>query len=182
MKGFGGASPIVFGPRMLWRTGAPCGVVAPGKSLRGRPAVSHISRKTSEMPRISCTQLLKGQGVRLSLRRAAGSSGNPRNYTGNRGCGAPGHCGGDSAQIRIHYLPSIGGGDSAQIRIHYLPSIGGGDSTKGAVFPLRHSDRRALTGSSEAARAAGTRVANRPLRRRTQMANSKVQGSVSLTP
>jgi hypothetical protein len=39
--------------------------------LWARPAVSHISRKTSETPRISCTQLWKGPRVRLSLRRAA---------------------------------------------------------------------------------------------------------------
>jgi hypothetical protein len=45
-----------------------------------------------------------------------------------------------------------------------------------------HSERRALTGSREAARAAGMRVASRPLKRRTQMANNNVQGSVSFTP
>jgi hypothetical protein len=57
--------------------------------------VSHISRKTSEMPRISCTQLWTGPRVRLSLRRDAGSSGSPRNFTGNRRCGAPGILCGD---------------------------------------------------------------------------------------
>jgi hypothetical protein len=35
--------------------------------------------------------------MRLSLRKGAGSAGNPRNYTGNRGCGAPGTCGRDGA-------------------------------------------------------------------------------------
>jgi hypothetical protein len=39
--------------------------------LEGRPAVSHISRKTSEMPRIPCTQLWTGPRVRLSLRKGA---------------------------------------------------------------------------------------------------------------
>src|SRR6204780_2504629 len=70
--------------------GHPCGAVAPDKGLRGGPVVSHMSRKTSEMPRISCTQLWTGPRVRLSLRKGAGSSGNPRHHTGNRGCGAPG--------------------------------------------------------------------------------------------
>ena len=50
--------------------GHPCRSVGPVASLRGRPAVSHISRKTSEIPRISCTQLSKGPRVRLSLRKA----------------------------------------------------------------------------------------------------------------
>jgi len=79
--------------------GHPCGVVGPAGGLRGRPVVSHISQKTGEMPRISCTQLWTGSRVRLSLRKGAGSSGNPRNYTGNRGCGAPGSCGGDGAPL-----------------------------------------------------------------------------------
>jgi hypothetical protein len=69
--------------------GHPYGVVEPARGLRVRPAVSHISRKTSEMPRISCTQLWTGPRVRLSLRRGAGSSGNPRNSTGNRDVGHP---------------------------------------------------------------------------------------------
>src|SRR5271168_4014795 len=75
--------------------GHPCRSVRAAAGLRGRFVISHISRKTSEMPRISCTQLWIGPRVRLSLRKGAGSSGNPRNYTGNRGCGAPGCCGGD---------------------------------------------------------------------------------------
>jgi hypothetical protein len=74
--------------------GYPCGSVGPSTGLRGRPAVSHISRKTSEMPRISCTQLWTGPRVRLSLRKGACSSGNPRSSTGNRRCGAPGDGGG----------------------------------------------------------------------------------------
>jgi hypothetical protein len=40
----------------------------PAGGLRARPAVSHISRKTSEMPRISCTQLWTGPRVRLSFK------------------------------------------------------------------------------------------------------------------
>jgi hypothetical protein len=39
--------------------------------LGARAVESHISRKTSEMPRISCTQFWKEPRVRLSLRRAA---------------------------------------------------------------------------------------------------------------
>jgi hypothetical protein len=46
--------------------GHPCRVVGTAAGLRGRPSVSHISRKTSEMPRISCTQLWTGPRVRLS--------------------------------------------------------------------------------------------------------------------
>jgi hypothetical protein len=86
--------------------GHPYGVVGTVKGVGGRPAVSHISRKTSEMPRISCTQLWTGPRVRLSLKRAAGSSGNPRNSTGNRGCGAPGDCGGDRAQKPVSLYTS----------------------------------------------------------------------------
>jgi hypothetical protein len=36
-----------------------------------RFVVSHISRKTSEIPRISCTQLRTTLRVRLSLRKGA---------------------------------------------------------------------------------------------------------------
>jgi hypothetical protein len=100
-KGCGGLRPS-FSAHVRWCEGHPCGSVGAGTGLRERSAVSHISRKTSEMPRISCTQLWKGPRVRLSLRRGAGSSGNPRNYTGNRGCGAPGDRRGDRAQKRVH--------------------------------------------------------------------------------
>jgi hypothetical protein len=43
------ASPIVFGPRTLVRTWGTRTELRARESLRGRPAVSHISRKTSEM-------------------------------------------------------------------------------------------------------------------------------------
>jgi hypothetical protein len=42
-----------------------------GKSYGVRAAVSHISRKTSEMPRISCTLRQRRPRVRLSLRKGA---------------------------------------------------------------------------------------------------------------
>jgi hypothetical protein len=60
-------------PRRSFLSGGfvcPDGIV----SLRGsrvRAVVSHISRKTSEMPRISCAQLWTGPRVRLSLRKGA---------------------------------------------------------------------------------------------------------------
>jgi hypothetical protein len=54
------------------------------------------------MPRISCTQTSTGPRVRLSLGKGAGGSGNPRNYTGNRGCEAPGFWCGDKAQEPVH--------------------------------------------------------------------------------
>src|SRR5277367_6809629 len=41
------------------RTEILVGDLSVRSSLEGKPAVSHISRKTSEMPRISCTQLWK---------------------------------------------------------------------------------------------------------------------------
>jgi hypothetical protein len=40
-------------------------------NLEGRPVTSHISRKTSEMPRISCTQPWIRPRMRLSLRKGA---------------------------------------------------------------------------------------------------------------
>jgi hypothetical protein len=55
----------------------------------GERGESHISRKTREMSRISCTQLSTGPRVR------------PRNYTGNRGCRAPGDCCGARVQRRV---------------------------------------------------------------------------------
>jgi hypothetical protein len=51
--------------------GAPVRSRGNRDSLRARTAVSHISRKTSEMLRISCMRLWIGQRVRLSVRRAA---------------------------------------------------------------------------------------------------------------
>src|ERR1700730_15983832 len=51
--------------------------------------VSHISRKTSEIPRISCTQPWTRPRVRLSLRKGAWSAWNPLSFTGNRGYRAP---------------------------------------------------------------------------------------------
>jgi hypothetical protein len=49
-----------FSAHVRWcEHGAPLCICCPATGLRGRPAVSHISRKTSEMPRISCTQLWK---------------------------------------------------------------------------------------------------------------------------
>ena len=48
---------------------------APVFSLDGQCEVeireSHISRKRSEMPRISCTRRWQGLGVRLSIRKGA---------------------------------------------------------------------------------------------------------------
>jgi hypothetical protein len=55
-----------------------------------RSVVSHISRKTSEIPRISCTLPWTRLRVRLSLRKGAWSLRNPPSLTGNRGYGAPG--------------------------------------------------------------------------------------------
>ena len=54
-----------------------------------RSVVSHISRKTSEMPRISCTQRWTRPRVRLSLKERRMEFAKPRNFTGNRGCGHP---------------------------------------------------------------------------------------------
>ena len=92
---FGNSSAALTRIRGRFRRTYPCGFEGPARGLRVRPAVSHFSRKTSEMPRISCTQLWTGPRVRLSLRKGAGSSGNSRNFTGNRGCGPPGDWCGD---------------------------------------------------------------------------------------
>jgi hypothetical protein len=66
---------------------------------RSRLVESHISRKTSEMPRISCTRPWTRLRVRLSLRKGALSVQNPRDFTGNRGCGAPRVCGQDRSKL-----------------------------------------------------------------------------------
>jgi hypothetical protein len=50
-----------------------------------RFVVSHISRKTSEMPRISCTQLLEKTACARFFKERRMK--NPRNYIGNRGFG-----------------------------------------------------------------------------------------------
>jgi len=76
---------------------APVKICHPAEGLRGRPLVSHISRKTSGMPLISCTQLWIGQRVRPFIKERRRKSENKRNSTG-RGCGAPGNCGVDRAQ------------------------------------------------------------------------------------
>ena len=84
-----------FSAHVRWcERGAPLQSCEIRRRLEGKTCGTHISRKTSEMPRISCTQLWREPRVRLSLRKGAGSAGNPRNYTGNRGCGAPGNCAG----------------------------------------------------------------------------------------
>jgi hypothetical protein len=50
-----------FSAHVRWgERGAPLRICETAGGLRGRPAVSHISRKTSEMPGISCTQLSTG--------------------------------------------------------------------------------------------------------------------------
>jgi hypothetical protein len=46
---------------------------------------SHISRKTSEMPGFPVRGTIQQPRVRLSLRKAAGSSSTPTNLTGNPG-------------------------------------------------------------------------------------------------
>src|SRR5271155_6144551 len=60
----------------------------PRRSRRESSLVSHISPKTSEIPRISCKRMEQDPRVRLSLRKGAWRSGSPRNLTGNRGYGA----------------------------------------------------------------------------------------------
>jgi hypothetical protein len=84
----------------------PVGTAA---GLRGRPAVSHISRKTSEMPRISCTQLCKTCAPFSKERRR-----NFRKPTKLRKSGmwAPGECGGDGARRHARLGRSGGTGRS----------------------------------------------------------------------
>jgi hypothetical protein len=113
---------LSFSSHVRWgERGAPLWIGGTRIGLRGRPAVSHISRKTSEVPRISCTQLWKEPLVRLSSRKGAGSAGNPRNYTGNRGCGAPGFCGGDREKVSFGSLASL----PAELPAHSDPSFPG---------------------------------------------------------
>ena len=103
--------------------GAPLWSCGDRAGLRGRPAVSHISRKTSEMPRISCTQIWKEPRVRLSLRKGAGSAGNPRNYTGNRGVGHPAIGAGMESKSMVQTYPAIG---SRGLEMDKLFDVGGG--------------------------------------------------------
>jgi len=53
-------APVQFPVSLFWVEGSGL-----------RTVVSHISRKTSEMPRISCTQPQTEPRVRLSLRKGA---------------------------------------------------------------------------------------------------------------
>ena len=76
-----GARPVIAAPRCV------CGEFSPQQTFRS--VVSHISRKTSEMPRISCTQRWTRPRVRLSLKERRMEFAKPRNFTGNRGCGHP---------------------------------------------------------------------------------------------
>jgi hypothetical protein len=84
-----------FSAHVRWgERGAPVyllrrGFLTGSKIRWSRAVASHISRKTSEMPRISCTRHWTRQRVRLSLGKGAWDSRNPRNFSGNRGCGAP---------------------------------------------------------------------------------------------
>jgi hypothetical protein len=57
--------------------------------FEGKTCGANISRKTSEMPRISCVGSSGQSRVCAFLKERRRKSGNPRNYTGNRGCGAP---------------------------------------------------------------------------------------------
>ncbi|HET6219580.1 MAG TPA: hypothetical protein VFE27_21325, partial [Acidobacteriaceae bacterium] len=61
---------LVF--REMWDTTAIAPKLSdPNEHFGSRVAVSHISRKTSEMPRISCTRRWTRQRVRLSSRKGA---------------------------------------------------------------------------------------------------------------
>ena len=85
----GAAHGPAFFPRLVARALLPRPVALTYGVIR-QSRVPHISRRTSEIPRISCTLRQTGRRVRFSVRKGAWSSRNPRTSTGNWGCGAPG--------------------------------------------------------------------------------------------
>jgi hypothetical protein len=64
-------------------------IFRPHRSEGFRFGVSHISRKTSEMPRISCSRRWTRPRGRPSLGEGRMKFADPLCCTGNRGCGAP---------------------------------------------------------------------------------------------
>jgi hypothetical protein len=75
--------------------------------LQVEVVVSHISQKTSEIPRVSCTMHRTRQRVRLSLRKGAWSSRNQLNFSGNRGYGAPRTSWRGQASVLSHSLQTV---------------------------------------------------------------------------
>jgi hypothetical protein len=92
-----------FSAQVRWsEPGAPLKSCEACSRLGGRPAVSHISQKTSETPRISGTQLRTVPRVRLSFRERRIKFREPTKLHRKSGGGAPGDWLGDRSQKPVH--------------------------------------------------------------------------------